>query len=1062
MFACLALVVNCFWGSTAVAFSGDVWRDATLYRDEWGVPHIYADNPFAMGFVFGYAQAEDHAEHLLLAYRMANGRLAAVLGEAYADSDAFSLKMGHAKLAESAFPALDPATQAICEGFSMGVNAWIVENAATMPPWADGMQPQDILALWHAFIMSMAPLDLPDVFRRPPAMGSANAWVMSAERSSESAPVLVMNPHQSHTGFFQWYEAHLVLGEMNVYGATLRGLPVIMQGHNEFLGWALSPNLADFADVFREEYEPSVRQNPKDPRVQPDDGGEQQALLLYYMSHSVPYHVSTPAGIETRYVPAYIGERGPIIEHPSLGLHSWFIGGYTDFGGLRQLLDMGSSKSLEQFVAALSMGQIPCFHVLYADQSNNIFYLYNTKTGVRLDTLPPPSGDSQPIEEFRWDAPLSHSLAVVAWREMISLDNLPHIINPQSGFLQACGNPPWTATSPQALDSSLWPVWLVHDPDTYRARRVRQLLRQEGQRSFRDHQSMLFDAVAPAAFDLVPILLKTVELRPDLAQTMHPDFETGVRLLREWNCVAETFSPGMTFFHLWWTFCFNRGMQVFGQEQAFTEALVQGTPVVQEVLLRSVEDAARALRNEHGVLEIPWGDVHRIRRGNREAPLSGANSGEPIFLTSDYVFDNGRWIANYGYGFAMVVQFADLVHSVSLLPFGISQVQGTPHFDDQLDLFLGRQFKKVRYFHDDILRNTSRAMGKAITLLPPGVPGALTLHSQSVINAVLKTTAEPLTPIPPGLVPFCLYIKPERSPTGVPVHVEVSLHIPNVLCDDTNLQHLRIFRYEAGLDWHASPQQHLDPSTRVLYLHDNSLAEWYAVLGPTDAMVREESQEEYLEQTPLIDSETSVGLDALLSGHTGTSAISGKGRVFHLERHDVNRDEAQNENTEDTDMDKKEKGPVFEFERHDIPGSGQRSPEGSALIDRPGVHFGPDLRRQQQLDSERARVFNFERHDTPVELESSVPLLPGTDGSASASPTSEGESLLPSETENRTIDLPSDRLPQQEYLEQQELPPTEESSELKLETDMQSIENEIQKPEKNSKTGRKFHFERLK
>jgi acyl-homoserine lactone acylase PvdQ len=59
----------------------DLWSEVTLYRDEWGVPHVYADNPRAMAFAFGYAQAEDHLAAMLMAYRLANGRASEVLGE---------------------------------------------------------------------------------------------------------------------------------------------------------------------------------------------------------------------------------------------------------------------------------------------------------------------------------------------------------------------------------------------------------------------------------------------------------------------------------------------------------------------------------------------------------------------------------------------------------------------------------------------------------------------------------------------------------------------------------------------------------------------------------------------------------------------------------------------------------------------------------------------------------------------------------------------------------------------------------------------------------------------
>jgi acyl-homoserine lactone acylase PvdQ len=80
-----------------------------------GTPHVYAENPRALAFVFGYAQAEDHLEAMLAAYRIANGRAAEVFGESYAASDEFSLKMGHAALARNIYASLDPLTRAFAK-----------------------------------------------------------------------------------------------------------------------------------------------------------------------------------------------------------------------------------------------------------------------------------------------------------------------------------------------------------------------------------------------------------------------------------------------------------------------------------------------------------------------------------------------------------------------------------------------------------------------------------------------------------------------------------------------------------------------------------------------------------------------------------------------------------------------------------------------------------------------------------------------------------------------------------------------------------------------------------
>ena len=52
--------------------------EATIYRDEYGIPHVFAQTLEAASFAIGYAQAEDRLEELLKNYRRANGTMAEV------------------------------------------------------------------------------------------------------------------------------------------------------------------------------------------------------------------------------------------------------------------------------------------------------------------------------------------------------------------------------------------------------------------------------------------------------------------------------------------------------------------------------------------------------------------------------------------------------------------------------------------------------------------------------------------------------------------------------------------------------------------------------------------------------------------------------------------------------------------------------------------------------------------------------------------------------------------------------------------------------------------------
>ena len=86
-----AIIAVCVpvWAQDDIPLETQLWGEASLYRDEWGVPHVYAQTPRGMGFAFGYAQADDHIEPMLLAYRAVTGRLAEVQGEAAAELDRF-------------------------------------------------------------------------------------------------------------------------------------------------------------------------------------------------------------------------------------------------------------------------------------------------------------------------------------------------------------------------------------------------------------------------------------------------------------------------------------------------------------------------------------------------------------------------------------------------------------------------------------------------------------------------------------------------------------------------------------------------------------------------------------------------------------------------------------------------------------------------------------------------------------------------------------------------------------------------------------------------------------
>jgi len=812
-----------------------LWNDAALYRDEWGVPHIFADNPRAMAFAFGYAQAQDHLEPMLMAYRLANGRAAEVLGAVAADSDRLSIRLNHAGLARDAYGMADAVTRDLCEGFALGVNTWITEHPEKAPAWAEGVSPADVLALLHRYLLSQQPFDFPDALHLLPGTSSANAWAVGPSMSKTREPMLVINPHADYESSFQWYEAQLVTRDMDVYGATLFGVPVIMQGHNSVLGWALSPNAPDTADVYVEFAEQAA---PRDPGIiYQAEATVPSGGVNFTESESRSFFVATESGFAENFENRLATGRGPVVDESEGRPLSWRAGGYRDFGALRQLYDMGLAQDLDEFNRVLDRMQLSTFHTIYADAVGNIAYRYNATTGMRLDPatamLNAGIASEGDANDF-YAMPLSTAGSHFEWGAPLPPDSMPWILNPDSGYVQACGTPPWLVTSPSPIDASAFPAWFIRDEDSYRAKRVRRLF-SIGPRSFEDMQAMLFDTVSPLAAEAVPYLLAQAEANPEFVVSAHPDLQVMLDILRDWNFLAEPGSTAMTCFHVWWSILRLDDAGAPWPNESVHRLIQEDAPWFQERVLSSAAEAAQLLRNEYQSLNVAWGDVHVIARGDQEYPLAGGHSGDPIFYAGDQLFDDGKWRVNQGYGFAMVVRFGDTPDAVSLAPFGSSENADSPHFADQLPLILGRRFKVTRSERGDVERHTESAIGCRLLLRPGRQAGALFLTAEAPMQAQLQETASPPATLPEGLAAFSTYLEPGAEPVPDGLSIDIELQVNETVCAAKDLESLYLYGYHPVDGWRQLEDQRLEGDRRTLTA-TMARCEVIAVLGPEAAL----------------------------------------------------------------------------------------------------------------------------------------------------------------------------------------------------------------------------------
>src|SRR5215470_11845178 len=77
--------------------------EATIYRDEYGIPHVFASTLEAAAYAIGYAQAEDRLEELLKNYRRANGTMSEVFGPDNFRNDAIARIFRHAEISREKY-----------------------------------------------------------------------------------------------------------------------------------------------------------------------------------------------------------------------------------------------------------------------------------------------------------------------------------------------------------------------------------------------------------------------------------------------------------------------------------------------------------------------------------------------------------------------------------------------------------------------------------------------------------------------------------------------------------------------------------------------------------------------------------------------------------------------------------------------------------------------------------------------------------------------------------------------------------------------------------------------
>ena len=483
-------------------------------RDRWGVPHIEASSHDDLWFAQGFCHGQDRLWQMDFYRRVVRGRVSEMAGAEGLAVDRLMLTLGIRRVAEREAAALDSEERRRLEVFCAGVNA--AARSASAPPFEmqllrlewEPWQPVDVLSLGKLLAFGLStnwekellrsdmtralgpelaarldpgyPADNPVVTQEPwsgdglalaeqidavrrsiglavEASGSNN-WAVSGSLSATGSPLIAGDPHLPPSMPGIWYQVGMQLGDRFVRGASLPGMPGVYMGQNNDVCWTFTNAMADIEDLFVE-------------RVEGDRYlFEDEWRPLEVVEEEIPVKGREPERLEVRST-----HHGPIVnealgadEGEPLALRWLTLDESAFFPGMYELLEISSGPEL---VAHLEAHTSPASNLIWADREGSIGYKL-------IGRLPLRKGGCPDLPKPGWTGEFE-------WEGTVPYEELPEVVDPESGFLVTANNRIVGDEYPHHITSD----WL----DGYRARRIEELLRASDEHDLEGFEEMQSD-----------------------------------------------------------------------------------------------------------------------------------------------------------------------------------------------------------------------------------------------------------------------------------------------------------------------------------------------------------------------------------------------------------------------------------------------------------------------------------------------------------------------------------------------------------------------------------------
>lgn len=683
-----------------------------IARDRWGVPHIFAKTDPEVAYGLAWAHAEDDFKTMQLTLLGAKGLLGRHLGKQGAAIDYVVGLIRAREQATRDYPAKFSADyRAVLNGYVQGLNAYarthpgevlvrgsfpmaetdviagfILSTASfsgidraltsilngTMPkaPKTDVAQAQSssgktehVDQLIHSFAHSLNH-SLPT--------GGSNGIALNSRRTADGQTYLAINSHQPLEGPVAWYEAHLCSEQgWNILGGLFPGAPTILHGVNENLGWAHTVNYHDKMDVYE------LKLNPANRNEYWFDG-----KWLPLEAQSVKLRVKgIPVAIRKK---AYWSEYGPTMVTKTGAFALRYAGLFESRTG-EQWYRMNKARNYTEFRKALEMTAIPMgFNIVYADRNDTIFYVTNGKLPLRDPA-------------FDWQKTLPGTTSKTRWTQFHPLNDLPQVVSPRSGYVFNSNNTPYHSTDPadSPKPENYDPTMGIERFELNRSIRMGEMMAGNQPLTYEQFKRIKYDLQLPKKLSYMTDVNPLFALNP----ADHPDIAPLIETLNNWDRHADTTSRGAAVYAVVYTHLKDVLQKAGGSPyRPLTPAeCVEGLQLTKAYLLK-----------HFGTVDLPLGRVQRHIRGSVSLPCAGVP--DVLAAMDSKRHPSGVLRAEQGESYIELVRFRkDALPEIETVnAYGASTHPDSPHYTDQMNLFVNQQTKKMTLDKKQVLQDAKR------------------------------------------------------------------------------------------------------------------------------------------------------------------------------------------------------------------------------------------------------------------------------------------------------------------------------------------------------------------